>query len=391
MQHLRVEHRNDASRSTGEGGFVLLATLFLILMLSAGAVFFVNAARDEQMMGRSMRESGRAFYAAEAGVNYMVGTWAALEYDTATASPGDSIDLGWTDLDYGARFHALLRRTDGGTGRRMYSLRIIGEGTRRDGGRSVRTMDLMATPWDLDIRSAVEGGSERFEAADGALVSGLDLNPPGWDPLCDVLEDRPGVVWPDPDSTDVRDAADVIGAPPIDIDLTNTATNVFDWGDQDIDDLIALANITIPSPNAVAGQIKPHLTGGATCWTEPWKNWGDPENPSAPCGDYFPIIHRAGDLTIRNGQGVGQGVLIVDGDLHIEDDFEFYGLVIVRGELTMQDIAKIHGAVITSEGVLLDSGDPEIQYSSCVVERAILGAGLYSVHPVGGRAWHQSR
>ena len=211
MQHLRVEHRNDASRSTGEGGFVLLATLFLILMLSAGAVFFVNAARDEQMMGRSMREFGRAFYSAEAGVSYMVGTWAALEYDTATPSPGDSIDLGWTDLDYGARFHALLRRTDGGTGRRMYSLRIIGEGTRRDGGRSVRTMDLMATPWDLDI--------------------------------------------------------------------------------------------------AVAGQIKPHLTGGATCWTQPWKNWGD----------------------------------------------------------------------------------PEIQYSSCVVERAILGAGLYSVQPVGGRAWHQSQ
>lgn len=97
--------------------------------------------------------------------------------------------------------------------------------------------------------------------------------------------------------------------PPIDIDVTNTPTNVFDWGDQDIDDLIALANITIPSPNAVAGQIKPHLTGGAICWTQPWKNWRD----------------------------------------------------------------------------------PEIQYSSCVVERAILGAGLYSVQPVGGRAWHQSQ
>ena len=62
-----------------------------------------------------------------------------------------------------------------------------------------------------------------------------------------MLEDRPGVVWPDTDSTDVRDAADVIGAPPIEIDPTNTATNVFDWGDQDIDDLIALAGSAFES------------------------------------------------------------------------------------------------------------------------------------------------
>ncbi len=57
-------------------------------------------------------------------------------------------------------------------------------------------------------------------------------------------------------------------------------------------------------------------------------NWGNPENPGAACFDRFPIIHITGSAAIQSG-GVGQGVLLVNGDLNLQGDFAFYGIIIV--------------------------------------------------------------
>lgn len=148
-------------------------------------------------------------------------------------------------------------------------------------------------------------------------------------------------------------------------------------------DIVAMADLIVPQDNASAGQIKPQTTGGGNCWYTPWKNWGDPDNPEEACGDNFPIIYRPGDLIIRSGVGSGQGILIIDGDLRIEDDFTFTGIIIVKGELRLQDNVVINGAVITGDRTRLTNGSPTIQYSGCAVERSVLGAGLYTIEPLG--------
>ena len=378
-------------------GFAMPVILIVLVALSAGAMFFVHGAGDERMIGRSLREANQAFYAAEAGVNDVVATWDLEEYHLGLDLSGDSLDLGWRALGGGLEYHTLIRRTDPGVGRRAFSLRVTGRGTREGGGRSVRYVTFLAYPADLDIKGAIEGGFERFEQDDGASFSGLDVSPPGWDPeICGPLEDKAGVTWHDGDEVRIRDEALAEGNPVVAIDPTLNPTNIFEWGEFTYDDIVALADIIVPSANAAAGVIKPHTTGGGeTCWTTPWKNWGDPSDPSAACGDYFPVIYRPGDLRIRNGKGAGQGILIVDGDLRIEDDFEFTGIIIVKGEVLIEDSVKINGAIISGDrtrlhdGTAAQDGLSHVQYSSCAVERALVGAGLYKVRPITGRSWRQ--
>ena len=374
--------------SRRERGFAMPVVLFVLVALSVGAIFFVSGSADERLMGRAMRESGRAFYATEAGLNNVVAAWSVAQYDTLLTTSGDTVDLGWTQLDGASEYHTFIRRTDGGSGTMLFSLRVTGRGTQEDGGQSMRYMTLKTTPADLDIRAAIKGGSERFEADKSGAASGIDTNPAGWAAYCAALEDKAGVTWHHPDSTEVKDSAYTIGNPPMEYDESINLGNIFEWGEFNYDDVVAMADIVVPSANAAAGQIKPHYSGSA-CNLVPWKNWGDREDPGALCGDYFPVIYRPGDLTIRNGKGGGQGILIVDGDLRIEDDFEFTGIIIVKGEVRLEDNVLVHGAIISGDRTRLTDGVPFVQYSSCAVDRALLGAGLYRIRPISSRGWRQ--
>lgn len=374
-----------------ERGFALAATLLVMLVISALAIFFVAGGQSERQAGRAMLEGGRAFYASDAGLNIVLANMDAQReaLDTLLTTTGDSVDLGWRDLEGGSAFNAVLTRTDPGDVRRMFSARVTGTG--KTMGRSIQYMMLTAVPWDMDVRAPVEGAAERFEADKGGIVNGSDVHPLGWDAFCSALQaDKPGVMWHHADSVEVRDSAQALGDPPIAIDPSLDPTNIFQWGTFDYDDIVAMADIIVPQDNAAAGQIKPQTTGQGECWYTPWKNWGDPQNPADVCGDYFPIIYRPGDLLIQNGMGAGQGILIIDGNLRIEDFFTFTGIVIVKGEFRIEDGVVINGAVITSNRTRLTDGAPLIQYSSCAVERSVLGAGLYTIQPVAERGWRQS-
>lgn len=372
---------------SSEQGFVLLTVLFLMVLLSSGALFFVNAGNDELMVGEALHEWVRTGYASDAGIQNVVSQFRPLRYDTLVGEPGDEADLGWTTLENGALYRAELQRTDEGRLERMFTVRITADGGLGHEGRALKYVDLQLTLWGLDIDAAIKGGGGDFLASDGGSASGINTNPPGWDPYCEMRDDKPGLQWYDGDSIAVLDTASVVGVPNIEVDSTMTPGNVFDWGDFDYDDIVALATYEVPSASAMAGQIKPHTTGGgAECWVTPWKNWGDYEDPDGVCGDHFPIIHRTGDLTIQNGSGGGQGILIIDGDLTIDTDFEFYGIIIVKGDIHISADVQIFGAMISGGDVHLTDDAPKVQYSSCAVERSLLGSGLFEVRPLGTRA-----
>ena len=119
----------------------------------------------------------------------------------------------------------------------------------------------------------------------------------------------------------------------------------------------------------------------------PWENWGAPEDPSSPCSDYFPVIHRPGPLTLTTGTGGGQGILLVDGELTIEGNFHFYGLVIVKGEIQMKGNVQITGAVIAGAQLQSEPGDL-IRYSQCAVALVLEAAGEEAA-PLRSRGWLQ--
>ena len=123
------------------------------------------------------------------------------------------------------------------------------------------------------------------------------------------------------------------------------------------------------------------------CRTRDPQNWGDPVDPTAPCGEYLPIVFAAGDLVIIGG--AGQGVLLVRGDLTVRGGFIYHGLVIVGGTLRIGDAGvRIVGAVQVGDpqrGEVVVADNTIIEYSLCAVSRAL--AGSARVEPLTRRSW----
>ncbi|HYF40127.1 MAG TPA: hypothetical protein VD930_10580, partial [Gemmatimonadales bacterium] len=122
-------------------------------------------------------------------------------------------------------------------------------------------------------------------------------------------------------------------------------------------------------------------------------NWGAPLDKASPCFNYFPIIYRYGDLNI-SGSGMGQGILLVEGNLNVQGQISFFGPVIATGTVDVRgtgtDDVKFFGGIIASDVELDDSrlnGNATVLYSSCAVRRALQGSG--TVTRLAERGWIQ--
>ena len=369
-------------RAEAREGFAIPAVIFALVMMSMLAMVSLVTARDEELSSRAMHESAGAFYAAEAGYNQLVATW--NDSLANTLQPGDSLDLGWQSLEGGASYRGVISRYDNG-GQRMFALTVEGRGRGPAGSQRVLAVHLTTLP-PIPITAAIHGGDGRgAQVEDPPGVSGLDMSPAVWGGLCtNPLVDRPGLEWGTDDVA--YDPGDLLGDPPLVVDTTINSSNLFDWGGFNYDDLVAMANITLTGDPAL---IEPAVSGGA-CDTSLETNWGAPEDSTHLCFDYFPIIHAPfGELRMRNAVSTGQGVLLVDGDLRIEDNFRFYGIMIVKGDVRFEDNGtQIYGALIASEVDRVRDG-AGVQYSQCAVNRALELSALQAV--VGGRALLGSR
>lgn len=122
----------------------------------------------------------------------------------------------------------------------------------------------------------------------------------------------------------------------------------------------------VPSDTGTPG---PRTFGGACATGDPW-NWGDPEHPAAVCADHWALVASRTSLYVDGG--VGQGMLLVDGDLVLRSDARFEGLVVVTGAVRLVDRAVLTGFVIAGSG-LDTSGDAVVVRSVCRAARALAG------------------
>lgn len=134
------------------------------------------------------------------------------------------------------------------------------------------------------------------------------------------------------------------------------------------------------------------LTPGPTvssraCRTADPANWGDPTGSVPLCASYHAIVVVPGGVTVVGG--VGQGVLIVGGDLRVSGRFRFDGLVFVGGRVVIGGAgAVIRGSiqVLDTRGIGSDlGGGTRIVYSACTLRNAALAAG--TMGPIPHRAW----
>lgn len=150
-------------------------------------------------------------------------------------------------------------------------------------------------------------------------------------------------------------------APPAAIGLVDAPA----LGLLDVETLLARApelpgSLGTPAPTEVAGRCDE---------ADPW-SWGDPDEPTLPCGGYHALRARTGTTTIAGG--VGQGVLIVDGDLELTAGARLYGVVLVTGRLRLTGGARLEGLAQALGGADLDGGT-ELLGSVCRAARALHG------------------
>ncbi len=372
--HVRSDERGVA--------FLLAIVVLTIMSVMVTAGFY--AVRQESRMGSASERVTRAKYQAQDAATGVLADWRGDVYGAlpigGSTIVADSTAAGTTVVRVGRKGASLFFLSA--------EARVGLDGA--GGAASTRRVGMIARlklTQFFSHSALVTSGNVALSGT--ARIEGTDQIPLAWGPVCGALgATRPGITNLASATVSIAGAAVVTGVPPVDPNdpVAGNATTVFSeltWAQ-----LVALADKTLPGGNV--GSIAP-VSASGTCDTAAPFNWGNPSHPAAPCGSYFPIVHVAGDARMTGG-GLGQGILLVDGNLEIVSPFGFFGIVVVRGRIdTQANVGQFYGHV-RAEDVTLTSVSPTvpslISLSSCAIHRAVVNHPMLTrAVPIGARSW----
>lgn len=370
-------------------GFALSVVIFALAVLAvlSTAGFFI--ARQETRIAVATKRATHAFYVAETGAMEVLSEWDADRFSRmatwSSATVTDRLGDGVWSVDVTRLSH------------RLYFLLANGKSTAGEAGYggAGRALGFVAKVESalIDPQAALTTVGD-LTVGGSSQIDGTDISPAAWTGYCDPTKPaKPGVLVDSLSNISIEGRkASAEGSPPFAEDNTLTSDSLLTFGDQEWEDLVALATLTLHDGSVIT-QTYPDSTlvdGSYVCGTSNPLNWGDPFNPGGACGRYFPVIYAAGDLTIQ-AHDSGQGILLVEGNLTFKGGFEFFGPVIVRESvLTEGTGGHFNGGLIAANVDLSAStvlGDALVQYSSCSVERAILNSALSQVRPLERRSF----
>lgn len=374
-----------SDRVTSRAGFGLPATIMMLIVFAIMGLVGISLARQEARSQIRTTSREVAFYAAETGLARGLQHWSVPDtlipagtrwlLDSGTLPGGASYRTGVVKLGDGSSIHSLFA--------------VRAEGMSKDGFVQTAGLLVHTRPLENPFQAALEVLDSTYLAGTADIV-GFDNIPSAWNgPYCTGLdEDKAGVVMADSTRYERVGAAKVKGNPPL---AENPDTvGFFDLGDITFEELAADADVVLPNGQVMDGSIpRPSYNADGTCNSADPYNWGDPLNPGAPCASWFPTIYAKGDLYLKAKQ-VGQGLLLVEGDLSAEGGFTFYGPVIVRGKLIALGGFTFFGGVKASE-TDLGAGNAEIYYSACVLQRVLSNTAAARPRPLMERPWFRNR
>lgn len=381
-----------SARQRGRRGIALVLTILVLAALSAlvAAEWFV--ALQEARIGEGTSSGVKALSLAEEGVVEIVHDWVPAGLRTSLPYPLDSVAVP-------AGFPGAWepgRHATGAYGAHIYRLNgelslidvVARDSTGRGGtpGRQRVGLLVRVRPLDPHLRAALTAG-QRVRTAGRVSVDGADKVPPGWSGCGPPDSTRAGLLVASGSSVAAPVPAVVTGTPPIASDSA-TAQPLTRLGDVTVAQLVGAARGSVGSRDLL-GTIGPAVVSGK-CDETVATNRGDGVSPSSPCGTYFPVTYVPEAVTIH---GVGEGILLVDGDLTIDGPTQWFGAVIVRGSVRVHadqrgDVA-VWGAIVAQDSVLLDAPDGlssiAVQYSKCPIIRAL--EPVSTVGALRSRGW----
>lgn len=390
--------RTPVPRRGRRGAALPLALVMLsVLMLIAGGAWGMS--RQTYRGGRNALVEQRALAVAEFGLNQRYANW-----PTQLNLPAGAGGLNVGGVDSTAVFVA-----QGDTARvritRLDSVLFLVESRGRasiptpmvQSSRSVASLVRLAYPTVNPRGALTVAGDVTLQGS--ALVDGRDRLPwsgtsAQWDSAsCAGLRGPDTWAVAVPPSARVNDRPQNYGGTmTVTYDPLASDSNTYvRYGTESWETLVANANIRLPGSGY--NDIEPTLRNG-DCDVANQFNWGEPfgGNPATEaCRDYFPIVYFSGSTRL-NGRGRGQGILLVNGDLEINGNFDWAGLIIVRDDVSRGNgAARITGAVLARNVDLRDpttvTGNQSVFYSRCAVESALRGSAI--LIPVRDRAWAQ--
>lgn len=359
------------NRLRSQRGIALAVAILALVIIgvTVAAAFFVGS--QEQRIGLNTLSHQQAFVAAEAANDQLLASWSRDVFN--------SLPVGGTVLTAGA--------AAGGQGwyrQRVQRLSPILYLVRTDGfsrdsaARQVVGALVRLYPLQLNIGAALTAaGPVRIRG--WSHISGIDRVPEGWAGCPATLDTLPGIRVPPSAPLELPTclALDCLqGQPTVD----STAPPMAEISFQS---LRAHATKVLPG-----GQYQVHPSGGGgVCDIDVPENWGEPLSPGvvarpapvAECRTHFPMVWLDTSATLTHGRG--QGVLVVNGDLDVQGEFEFSGPVFVRGSLRAGGGVRFTGGVVAADV----SGEMTIVLSRCAVTRATDASAPVTLLP--SRGW----
>ncbi len=373
------------SYTESQRGYGLPATILMIVIFAVMGLVGLAMARQELRSQVQTTSREVAFYAAELGLARGVDNWSRPD---GVIPPGTSWMLDQGTLPGGSAYRVGATKLDDGSVHALYSIRA--EGTSKDGTTQLTGLLIATAPVENPFKAALEVKDSVYLSGT-AEVDGFDHIPSSWNgPFCSSLDNpEAGIVMTDTAKYSQGGKKErTFGDPPREQDPDSTF--FFDFGDITFDELATGADIVLPDGTLMDGaNPAPSLNGDGTCNTSDDNNWGAPLDATHACSNWFPTIHVKGDLTLA-ANNFGQGLLLVDGDLHASGGFEFYGPVIVKGDLVADGGFRFYGGV-KATNTLLGAGNAEIFYSACVLERALSYSNIAKPRPLTERPWFANR
>jgi hypothetical protein len=375
------------SRVANERGIALAVAVFALVVIGALVAGAFFAGRLEQQTGQNTFYANQAAEAAEAALAQTLDGF-TLTSATMLAMPAPSGLVTVSTVSLGGKTTATsyVRRLTSS----VWLLTAEGKHQNAAGTdmatRSVGQLIRLNEP-ELTFKGGLTAIG-KISLSGNSTVSGNDVTPPDWGGLdCPPLDSVAGVYYNG--QVTQQGSATVTGDPPQQQDSTLNSGNML--GNSSFDQLKAAATLILTGN--ISGIDAATKGDPPVCDTSIENNWGAPTVKTSPCFSYFPIIYRKGDLFVQ-GNGQGQGILLVEGNLNVQGTIDFYGPVIVTGGVNIKgtgtDDVKFFGGVMAQDVTLDDqklSGNAQVNFSSCAIRRALQGSA--KPIPLTERSWVQ--